>query len=408
MTEERRLRAAFLCSGDPLSVRTWSGSPNHMLRALQERFAITQVIRRPFPRWFPFVRRLARFLSGGRRDIYWSPFWSSVATRATRRRLLADDCDIVIAAGASPVCAHFVQQKPTIFISDATFAAMQEYNPGFSRLNKRAKEAGASLETKAIENSIAALFPSEWAASSAKAHHHAAPDSTFVIPWGANFQPCQKVAPEERDPTCWRLLLVGVDWVGKGGDIAVQALNILRDRGFSVTLDIVGCAPSAPPPTIEGVEFHGFLSKNNPEQLARLHELYARSHLFVLPTQFEALAVVFAEAAAYGLPSVTYRTGGVATNVLHNVTGLMLPEKSPPEAFADAIEGILTQPRRYRRMCNNAIRYSREKLNWAAWAESAEEIARRAHRMVQKAPAPPGRVSARRFEPGPALLRAEA
>lgn len=370
------IKAAFVACGNPLNVATWSGSPFNMLRALGNSIIVEQVIEKPFSFWFRYVRRGLQRLSRGRYDIYWSPVWTRLATTSTRRRLGRSGCDVVIVAGATPICYHLCHRARTVFISDATFASMKNYNATFRKLSPRIKNVGEDMETTAIRNSLVALFPSKWATSSAIVDHGASPSTTYAVPWGANLKPIQPVPAQERDMTSWRILFVGVDWEGKGGDIAVETIRILRERGFPAHLDVVGSAPSSPPPEIEGITFHGFLSKNDPQQLERLQELYRNAHLFILPTQFEALAVVIAEAASYGIPSVVYRTGGVETNVVHGDTGLTIPPGAPPKAFADAVESILSRPRRYRKMCNNAVRYSAEALNWTAWAERVNVIIR--------------------------------
>jgi glycosyltransferase involved in cell wall biosynthesis len=135
-----------------------------------------------------------------------------------------------------------------------------------------------------------------------------------------------------------------------------------------VHLDVVGCQPDRPQTDLPGVTFHGFLDKNAPADLARLRSLFASAHVFFLPTQFEALGIVFAEAASHAVPSVSYRTGGVPSVVVDGITGILLEEGASAAAFADAIETILSDRERYVEMSYAAERFSREHFNWPAWA----------------------------------------
>ena len=48
--------------------------------------------------------------------------------------MAASDCDAVVAVAITPIVAHLAQHKPTVFISDATFFAMADYNWQFQRL----------------------------------------------------------------------------------------------------------------------------------------------------------------------------------------------------------------------------------------------------------------------------------
>lgn len=376
-----RLRLAFVSSADPLSVRTWSGTPYHMLEALRGHAEIVEVVRKPWSSWFEQARRAMRRVSGRRIDLSWSRFWTGMGSRSTVERLAVCDCDAVVAVAVSTIVIHLALRKPTVFISDATFAAMADYNANFMRLLPSLREGADLVERDAINHALIASFPSRWAQASALQHYGADPARTLQIPWGANLKALEPIPPEERPTSPWRLLFVGVDWEGKGGDILLESFRILRTRGRPVELDIVGCAPSDPPPSIEGVTFHGFISKNTPEGQARLQELFRRAHLFVLPTRFDAFPTVIAESASFGLPAISYRTGGLTTNVIDGETGVLLEEGAPPAAFAEAIDTLMSDPERYRAMAAAALRFSCETLNWDIWAKNivdaiAEALAR--------------------------------
>lgn len=365
-----RLRLGFVCSGDPLDVRTWSGTPFHMLEALRQHADVVEVIRKPWSSWFHFVRRAMRRLSKGRYDLYWSPFWSRLGSYSTVAAMTRTTCDAVIAVAVTPIAARLAEKTPTIFISDATFFVMSDYYIGFQRLGASLKRDAQELEKSAILGARLATFPSRWAQSSALEHFQADRETTLQIPWGANMVARATIPVETRPMRPWRLLFVGVDWYVKGGDTALQTFEILRARGCEVELDIVGCAPSNPPPKIKGVHFHGFISKNTPEGRDRLEELFRRAHLFLLPTRFDAFPTVIAESASFGLPAISYRTGGLSSNVLDGETGILIDEGMPPEAFADAIMDLMSKPDRYREMANAAFRFSHETLNWDSWARS--------------------------------------
>ena len=364
----RRLRLAFICGGDPLNVRTWSGTPFHMVEALRAHADIVEIVRRPWPSWFDLPRRIILKLSGGRYDPYWSRFWTGIGGRATVKQLEQTPCDAVVAVAVTPIAARLAEKMPTVFVSDATFFVMADYNINFQRLSPSVKKSAMQLEGMAIRGAVIATFPSLWAQSSALEHFDAVGDTTFQIPWGANLEARATTPTEDRPLRPWRLLFVGVDWYGKGGDILLEAFEMLRARGFEVELDIVGCAPSDTPPVIAGVTFHGFISKNTPEGRDRLEGLFRSAHLFVLPTRFDAFPTVIAESASYGLPTISYRTGGLPSNVLHRQTGILIDEGLGGDAFADAIIELMSSTELYNDMANAALRFSRDDLNWDSWA----------------------------------------
>jgi len=346
-----------------------------MLEALRQHFDMVDVVRQPFPSWFVFLRRVFRRLTGGAVDIIWSQFWASLVSSKIVKRLKNSECDYIFAVAVTPIAAHLVSVKPTVFVSDATQSLMSNYNPMHSSLTPWLKRSARALENRSISEAEFCLFPSNWAMSSAIADHGGKPINTFAVPWGANLIPADISAPEKRSENDWRLLFVGTDWQGQGGEIALATVAKMREQGRRVEIDIVGSMPATPPPSIDGVTFHGFLYKNKESDRARLSELFRRADVFFLPTQFEALGIVFAEAASYAIPSVTYDTGGISGMVVDQVTGILIKEGEGADAFCEALTDLLTDRERYLGMCRAALQRSHAMLNWNAWAQRvADEL----------------------------------
>ena len=79
--------------------------------------------------------------------------------------------------------------------------------------------------------------------------------------------------------------------------------------------------------------------------------LYAAADVFVLPVAdrlgglvTESLGIVLLEAAAAGLPVVSGRAGGTADAVLHERTGLLLPDATDRSALLGAVDRVLSDP----------------------------------------------------------------
>ena len=369
-----KLRLAFLCAGDPLDVLTWSGTPYHMLQALKGEFEVVEPIRQPWPAWFDFMRRALRRLSKGKVDIYWWPFLTTLAAGGTISSIADMNCDVAFVVAASPIGAELFRRKPVAYVSDATFALMENYNHRLRRLTPQLKRWASDTEARCLDGSLASFLPSDWARDSAIRDHGGDPEKVFVVPWGSNMTAENPTPPEQRSKDKWRLLFVGTDWVGKCGDIALDTVAEMRRRGHDVHLDIVGCLPPNGQAAVEGVTFHGFLNKQNPAERATLYDLFRSAHAFFLPTQAEALGIVFAEAASYGLPSISYDTGGISGMVVHGETGLLLPEKASPIAFADAMTSLFGDWDTYLRMAHAAPARADKVLNWPAWAREVRRL----------------------------------
>ena len=107
-----------------------------------------------------------------------------------------------------------------MYFSDLTWETYVDYYPDYCSLSSVARREGALLESAAISRAAALVYPSDWAASSARTHYHAAAEKTYKIHFGANLQ---EVPPREaalRHPIgdVINLLWMGVDWERKGNN----------------------------------------------------------------------------------------------------------------------------------------------------------------------------------------------
>ena len=121
------------------------------------------------------------------------------------------------------------------------------------------------------------------------------------------------------------------------------------------------------------MNFVGRLNKDNEEQYERMIKYYQESDLFLLPTLAECSAIVFSEAAMYGLPTFTHNTGGVMSYVEDGVTGRGLQLGSTGEDFANAILDMLNK-NQYDEWSKNARRKYEKELNWEKWLTSCKKI----------------------------------
>jgi len=149
----------------------------------------------------------------------------------------------------------------------------------------------------------------------------------------------------------------------------------LQARKIPATLTVVGCGP---PERIDlpGLMFIPFLDKNNAEDLERLDALYRQADFFILPSRCECFGIVFCEAAAYGLPSLATRTGGIPEVVLEGQNGYTLPPGEGGEAYAARIAEIWSDLPRYRALRASSRWAFETRLNWDIWGEAAARLIR--------------------------------
>ena len=94
--------------------------------------------------------------------------------------------------------------------------------------------------------------------------------------------------------------------------------------------------------------------------MQRLIQLFRGADFLILPTKAEAAGIVFSEASAYGLPSVTYATGGVTDYVRSGVNGVCIDPGGTAADFAAEIQRMLESPARIRGLCCSGVQRIQE------------------------------------------------
>jgi glycosyltransferase involved in cell wall biosynthesis len=377
--ELKEPRIGFVSLRSPHDRKSWSGTNYQLFRALQRVFNDVVFVEMPRTRLMEriggLVNRVKSFL-GDHGEVIQSVPMSTLYGREYRKAILKARCDVVFAPAASTEIAYLNSPVPVVYLTDTTFEAMVDYYYPKSEVHAVSHWQANNIERRALNRSAAVIFSNDWAMKSAVEHYHADIRKMSVIPFGANLDnvpPAGELNRGSNDGVC-RMLLVGRDWKRKGGQIALDAFNLLVEKygDSKFELTIVGCAPSKP---VErpGLTVIPHIDKNKPGGLERIEGLYRNADIFLLPTQAECSAVAFCEAAAYGLPVVTTDTGGTATIVIDGITGSLLPVESGPEQFAAKIDALWRDPNLVNMRAQARQRYD-EMLNWNSWASKTREI----------------------------------
>lgn len=370
-------RIAFLTSKDPLDKRSFSGTYYRMYAALQNEN--TEVI--PIgPIDLPFVelilkifQRITLKLFKKKYNVSHSIISSKIYAIVTKKRLHQYKFDFIFAPAASHLIAYLKTDIPIFYYSDATFNVMVDYYDHFSNLLSFSKKESHAIERRAIKNSTAAIFASDWAANDAISTYKSDPEKTFVIKMGANID----FAPEKIDidhklsKTVCNLLFMGVDWKRKGGDIVLETLKILINQGFEVSLTVCGCVPPKDHPNMT---VYPFLNKNDAKDYKTFTRLLEDTHLLFVPTRAECSAIVFCEASANGIPSITTDTGGVAANVENGFNGYTLPFSATPNEYANLIVKVFNDKTLYKLLAQQSREKYFKESNWNVWAKKIDKL----------------------------------
>lgn len=195
------------------------------------------------------------------------------------------------------------------------------------------------------------------------------PANRVVAVWTAGREALRTVLPDERvtlidngvpvdgygTGQAWngppRVLYVGLLTPRKGVLDLVEASRLLRNRGVDHEICLLGGTPDEGPEAEAQVRagLDGsarLLGTRPPEQMPAA---FAAAEVFCLPSWWEAMPLSVLEAMAAGLPVVATDVGDVGRAVEDGVTGFVVPPKDPA-ALAAALEPLLTDPDRRRRM----------------------------------------------------------
>jgi glycosyltransferase involved in cell wall biosynthesis len=370
--------AIYISRDDPHDLHSWSGTTYFMGRSLEAAgFRLNYI--GPLKTRFKLVYRVKGWLM---RRCGWDyanvepPVLRSYAREASRC-LQAATGDIILSCG-QPHLVYLETQRPIIFFDDASVLAMSETHPGHTHYHPAIKRRACANERRVLEKCRYACYMSEWAAEGALRQHGPQFESKIkVIPIGANIERVPTAAEVEQaiqarvEDHC-ELLFVGVDWVNKGGEIALAAAENLHQRGVRVRLHIVGCKPPHAVPDF--VQVHGFISKRSAEGAEFLRRLFSQCHFFILPTRAEAYGISFVEANAYGMPALGTEVGGVPTIVRNGENGRLFPLKAAGTAYADCIQDWLQNREKYMELCRSSRGAYVRRLSWTRFGETVRSL----------------------------------
>jgi len=277
------------------------------------------------------------------------------------------------------ICAYFaaplVNVKPVVpivYLLDTTLKGSQDQRHFFSRVEYLRM---LSWERKVIRKSARVITWSQW---SAQILH----DYYKVPRERISFFPRPTALPSEHVPakipvtpadfSTIKLLLVGREYERKGVDIALQLVELLNQAGMETVLHIVGLKGR----DSSRVKYFGAYKKTVAAEMEAYVGHYRWAHFLVHPARFEAAGIVPAEAAAFGVPTITNAAGGLATTVQDGVSGVVLPRNSPAEEYRKAISYYREHPEEY-----NLLRISTRKrydleLNWDSAGKKIYEVVR--------------------------------
>lgn len=357
------MKIAFITETSHLDINAWSGTTYHIFSELSKRHIVV-----------PLGEGMSlkaywhhKFLNNGK-PFYFHDYSPEVC------RLLSDSIkdghfDIVLTS-VYTMASNLNVNIPIIYFSDIIYILCKDnYFPMTYDFEKRAIQREGDTLRKADK----IIFSSEHAKRSAIDFYDLPEEKIAVIDFGANIAEPQDIAIDNFTDDKCHITFVGRDWCRKGGDKLMETYQLLKKQGFNCDLTIIGSTPntteSYPDTTIIP-----FLNKNIPNDLNTYDSIMRKTHFLVLPTKYDAFGIVFCEACAYGVPSVTADIGGVSQPIKNNVNGFLLSPKAEAREYANKIRHTFEDKKAYLQLRKRARNEYEKRLNWGVWGNKVSKL----------------------------------
>jgi glycosyltransferase involved in cell wall biosynthesis len=170
------------------------------------------------------------------------------------------------------------------------------------------------------------FLTSRWSVKEAIKDYKISKNKFSIIPFGANVNPEPKRENiikniGNKKFKILKMLSVGISWKRKGMDKAIKLIKKINTIGQKAELYIIGSTPPKNYSIPKNVFIIKFLDKNKVEDQKLLTRYFLKSHFNILFSTAEASAVVYSEASAFGLFTITHDVGGAASIIKNNVNG---------------------------------------------------------------------------------------
>lgn len=368
-------KIAFISATDPNDKKSWSGIYYQMLVNLKSNNVEVDVLG-PIPFLFSkslaIVNRITKLLFNKGYNYKNSILLSFIHSKYIQYKLGNSKYDYIFAPAASTEVAFLNTNIPIIYCSDSSFGQLNDYYDTYSNLFKFSVKESNYIEQKAILKASYLIYSSDWASNFVEKNYKTNCKPT-TISFGANISHNQSTFIPKTINRLEeiQLLFLGVDWYRKGGEIVHETFIQLLNAGFNVKLTVCGCIPPVKHSKIEVIPF---LDKNKKEDLEIFIELLNKTHFLFLPSKAECFGIVFCEASAFGIPSITRNTGGINNAVYNGINGYCLDENAKADDYFDVIKKLIENESEYKKLSISSRKLYEDKLNWEKWACSVLEI----------------------------------
>jgi glycogen synthase len=157
-----------------------------------------------------------------------------------------------------------------------------------------------------------------------------------------------------------QILFQGSEFERKGGDLLLQAFQLIRASIPNATLVIIGSTLTIDEP---GVKNLGYISSAQ-----EVKNLFLTSDLVIAPARCDPFTAFAIEAMNYGVPCIVTRKSGISEIISNQENGVIIDSLNPAEIAAEAVK-LLTHLSDLERISSGGKKLIHTSLNWEVIAD---------------------------------------
>jgi glycosyltransferase involved in cell wall biosynthesis len=348
---------------EPLDPKTWSGSSRFFFNALKEQGYLHDAISAQPPKPLQWLYKALSFhpkIGKWKFKYHLNTGYYSCMTQTAKRKLeLLDSTqfDTIVQIGAW-LDMTGIQGKNVVSYHDGNLARLIASPYGYPQIKDSYISRTLRYERELYSRVNLIFTMSKWLAKSFCRDFAVADNKVFPIGAGINLSRVREIRNKSYDVP--RLLFVGKNFDRKGGDVLLEAFQIVRQEIKEAELTIIGPMLESSP---EGVHCKGFISKLTDDGLDKLLDEYEHASAFVLPSLYEPFGVVFIEAMAHRLPCIGSNICAMPEIIQHGKTGYVVPPNDP-KSLADHLLLLLKNPGRCKEFGNAGYEHYMQNFTW--------------------------------------------
>ena len=175
-----------------------------------------------------------------------------------------------------------------------------------------------------------------------------------------------------------RLLMNGIFFPHRRFEDGIEALKILMDKGFDVSLTIIGDFTNKKYTedvrdiiVRSGLEMYVRLLGKVSEETLR--NAYREHDIFLFPNHLQSWGIAVFEAMASGCPVIVSKTAGASEVLTDGVHALLVNPKSPEE-IADAVKRLVDDVELYQKLSKNGRLFVEHNLTWERYTDDMMKV----------------------------------